>query len=129
MIFALALDHQDIMIIRGRIYNEIPSPVNLLSVCRQIYAETALLPYKLNFFAVSNWHALLPPFLKRRTQVQLNVMEGSVVLLMTDTADEELAIRNWVEYGVKYASAARRMFKDMNAMLFARLLARQRGRE
>jgi len=129
MIFALALYHQDIMIIRGRIYNEIPSPVNLLSVCRQIYAETALLPYKLNFFAVSNWHALLSPFLERRTQAQLDVMEGSVVLLMTDIVDEELAMRKWVEYEVNYAWAAKRTFKDMNAMLLARLRARQRGRE
>ncbi|KAI4946678.1 hypothetical protein J4E91_006849 [Alternaria rosae] len=119
MIFALALDHQDIMIIRGRIYNKIRAPVNLLRVCRQIHAETALLPYKLNFFALSNLGELPVPCLQRRTQAQLDVMAGMEGLLMTDVADEVFAMMNWLEYRRMYKLAAVGIFKDMNSTLLA----------
>jgi len=119
MIFALALDHQDILIIRGRIYNKIQSPVNLLHVCRQIHAETALLPYKLNFFAVSYWYRMLPPFLERRTQAQRSVMTDLPDFQMIDTANESLAMRKRLEYGGIFALAMKRIFKDMDARLSA----------
>ena len=119
MIFALALDHQDIIIIRGRMYNKVRSPVNLLRVCRQICAETALLPYELNFFAVSNWGKLLLPFLQRRNQAQLGVMIDMEVLRTTDLAEFVIFGMEWWEYEEKYRLAAARIFKSMNSKLLA----------
>ena len=86
MIFAFALDHQVIRTNRGRMYNEIIAPINLLLVCRQIHAETALLPYALNMFCVFDpllpdmelrvtWNCCrLHKFLKRRTPAQIGAM-------------------------------------------------------
>jgi len=119
MIFALALAHQDILIIRGRIYNKVRSPVNLLRVCRQIHAKTALLPYELNFFAVSNWGKLLLPFLQRRTQAQLGVMIDMEVLRTTDLAEFVIFGVEWWRYEEKYRLAAARIFKFMNSKLLA----------
>ncbi|KAI4647679.1 hypothetical protein J4E93_004089 [Alternaria ventricosa] len=119
IIFALALDHQDIIIVRGRMYNKVRSPVNLLRVCRQIHAETALLPYELNFFAVSNWGELLLPFLQRRTQDQLGVMIDMEVLRTTDLVEFVLCGLEWWQYEEKYRLAAARIFKSMNSKLLA----------
>ncbi|KAI4604737.1 hypothetical protein J4E83_010978 [Alternaria metachromatica] len=119
MIFALALDHQDILILNERIYNEIRSPVNLLHVCRQIHAETALLPYKLNFFAVAIWERRLLPFLERRTQAQRDVMTDLPDFQIIDTANELLAMRKRIEYDGIFALAIERILKDMNARLSA----------
>lgn len=129
MVFALALDHQDIMIVNGRIYNEIRSPVNLLHVCRQIHAETALLPYKLNFFAIAECDRRLSPFLERRTQAQLGVMTGPPDFQKTHTVDEEvLAMRKCLEYEGKHALATKRIFKHMDVRLLNQLqVLRQRG--
>jgi len=46
----------------------------LLFVCRQIYAEVALLPYKLNvFFVTVDCYPNLADFLNQRTQTQLDL--------------------------------------------------------
>ena len=47
----------------------------LLFVCRQIYQEVAILPYKLNIFFISfDCYADLGEFLKQRTPDQLDLM-------------------------------------------------------
>jgi len=49
--------------------------INLLFVCRQIYSETALLPYKLNTFVINCYHPRsIATFLNRRTSAQIKLM-------------------------------------------------------
>ena len=51
------------------------NPVNLLYVCRQIYSETAPLPYKLNSFVIDTYNSRsIVTFLKRRTPAQIELM-------------------------------------------------------
>ena len=84
-IFALALRHGTISLVlspstrdRGILqdpHNIPPSPAPLLFVCRQIHAEVALLPYRLNKFIVSGMYlSAMREFLKRRTREQLELM-------------------------------------------------------
>ncbi|KAI4613396.1 uncharacterized protein J4E87_009863 [Alternaria ethzedia] len=85
MIYALALDHKDIRIFKGRAI-DVKHPINLLYVCRQAHAETALLPYAINCFAIvhepidaqlrfiARSTATLHRLLKDRTQAQIGVM-------------------------------------------------------
>ncbi|KAI4948613.1 hypothetical protein J4E86_007961 [Alternaria arbusti] len=84
-IFALAMSHgtisldsspstKDRQILQDR-HNIPPSSAPLLFVCRQIHAEVALLPYRLNKFIVSGKYlSAMREFLKRRTPEQLELM-------------------------------------------------------
>jgi hypothetical protein len=86
-IYALALSHPMITICRYlspisfRFCTTIQRirryPLNLLYVCRQIYSETAVLPYKLNSFDIYNEFncKVLVEFLKERTTAQVEVMQ------------------------------------------------------
>jgi len=86
MIFALALTHHDVYIIDGVLTN-VKQPTNLVRVCRQIHAETALFPYALNTFIVTkpllgfmrdaftiSSSGGLYSFLEARTPAQIGVM-------------------------------------------------------
>jgi len=84
IIFAYALDHGTVSPHLGTTSLErrlrkdpIRKRFGLLFTCRQIYAETALLPYKLNTFSVRGLLPLvaLENFLCRRTQAQMQVMD------------------------------------------------------
>jgi len=86
MIFALALNHQRILIFAPITYCAERPLLGLLYVCRQIHAETALLPYALNLFWVYDtilpktkvrvtWNCcILHAFLTRRTPAQIRAM-------------------------------------------------------
>ena len=69
--------------------NHLKRPINLLFVCRQIYAETALLPYKVNTWVIEldrpweriregyeryYWHDPMH-FVEKLTAIQREVME------------------------------------------------------
>ncbi|KAI4647677.1 hypothetical protein J4E93_004087 [Alternaria ventricosa] len=79
MIFAYALDHGTIRPKIGKTWLEpklknypIQERFGLLFTCRQIYAEAALLPYKLNTFVVGGHDPIvnLKTFLSRRSEAQ-----------------------------------------------------------
>jgi len=73
MIYELALfDYEDIWIFSGSAQTDYKHPINLLCVCRQTQAETALLPYALNLFWVFDPVPL--QFLRRRTPAQIGAM-------------------------------------------------------
>ena len=68
-IFALALAHGEITWDQGAWPKNV---ANLLFVCRQTYAETALLPYSLNSFVFLTISVQsIGNFLKRRTPAQI----------------------------------------------------------
>jgi len=84
MIFTLAMSHEEIILeFNDDVWSREPShdrrPFQaepLLFVCRQIYSEVALLPYKLNRFMVSgNLSYDLYLMLYRRTSKQIELME------------------------------------------------------
>ncbi|KAI4673377.1 uncharacterized protein J4E88_008990 [Alternaria novae-zelandiae] len=53
--------------------------LSLLYVCRQIYSETAFLPYKLNSFEICRSSPVsLVAFLKRRTATQIELMQDVI---------------------------------------------------
>jgi len=54
--------------------NHLKRPINLLFVCRQIYAETALLPYELNVFVVSGNDSAFQDFFAHRTLAQVGAL-------------------------------------------------------
>jgi len=102
MIFALALDHGTIRPKIGKTWLEpklknypIRERFGLLFTCRQIYAETALLPYKLNTFVVGGHDPIvnLKTFLGRRSEAQRYVMDK--VQFYHD--EEPRAATAWVE--------------------------------
>ena len=79
MIWTFALDcGQDIELLRHselRFPHTLQNYMSLLFVCRQIHAETALLPYELKTFSMlSPGRSYLVKFLERRTIVQREVM-------------------------------------------------------
>ena len=81
MIWTFALDcGQDIELLRHselRFPHTLQNYLSLLFVCRQIHAETALLPYELKTFSMlSPGRSYLVRFLERRTVVQREVMAG-----------------------------------------------------
>ncbi|KAH6879302.1 hypothetical protein BKA58DRAFT_436989 [Alternaria rosae] len=57
----------------GRLYH-LRRPINLLYVCRQIYAESTLSPYELSIFAVVENFIVFKDFLKRRTSAQIGTL-------------------------------------------------------
>ena len=53
--------------------------LSLLYVCRQVYSETAFLPYKLNSFEICRDSPVsLVAFLKRRTTTQIELMQDVI---------------------------------------------------
>jgi len=81
-----------------------PQAEPLLFVCRQIYAEVALLPYKLNRFKVSgNLFYDLYFMLDRRTEKQIALME-EVWWMYADEQDGEWCRSglDWLRFLCKY---------------------------
>jgi hypothetical protein len=78
MIYVLVLSHGDIDLLRHsklRFPHTLHHCIGLLFVCRQVHAETALLPYELNTFnMLSPSSIFLNGFLKQRTMAQRQVM-------------------------------------------------------
>jgi hypothetical protein len=103
MIWTFALDcGQDIELLRHselRYPHTLQNHLSLLFVCRQIHAETALLPYELKTFSMlSPGRSYLVKFLERRTVVQREVMAG-VKWSWYESAPEIHSAVEWLRMG------------------------------
>lgn len=109
MIFILAMSHGDIVMefdpARYRHHTK-GYDGRLLFVCRQIYAEVALLPYKLNSFIVSGERITdLFSMLHRRTPEQTRLMGEVCWMYSHDQRDEwTRSGAEWLRLLAKYRS-------------------------
>ena len=107
MIFVLALTQHDFWVLDG-VVTKVKQPINLVRVCRQIHAETALLPYALNRFIVTKpFLSYLGPiytkigslelysFLEARTPAQIGVMTR--VRWKLGSTEQERSAEEWLE--------------------------------
>ncbi|KAH7399632.1 hypothetical protein BKA66DRAFT_452248 [Pyrenochaeta sp. MPI-SDFR-AT-0127] len=63
-------------------------PISLLFVCRQLHAETALLPYSLNEFYFISYERTASCFIKARKPAQIRALQKMRVGLYSE-GDEE----------------------------------------